>query len=333
MASGFHYDDVKGVAVDDVTRHAWELFCRSHPGVMKYEGNGWPYWNDVTPLVSAIPKSSHLHRPMKSKSKRSQKQHKASTANAIPQPEAGPSGTQIPMSSTHVDQMAICDHGTPMDYMAVNHLAPSHIANQVRAIADPPTVDPDAIPPSTPSTYLLHPPKSVVSLAMTSVNQKRKVSSIIESSAVSEGPKKRSCPLSAATRAKADGAITLQRLSNFLETIGPLVLQPITLTLLGLPLGQMQLLSPPTNPTVPIPSASDDDYIERAVEALMLSNLSPSENNNLANYMSDVQNKMRVKFFLKFNQSSHELWIKNALAEIKARRNSERAIQRMDEDR
>ena len=67
-------------------------------------------------------------------------------------------------------------------------------------------------------------------------------------------------------------------------------------------------------------AAGNDDYSECAAEALMLLNLSLSENNNLTDYMSNAQNKMRVKFFLKFNPPSHELWIKNALAEIQARK-------------
>ena len=63
-------------------------------------------------------------------------------------------------------------------------------------------------------------------------------------------------------------------------------------------------------------ATGDDNYSECAAEALMSLNLSLSDNNDLTNYMSDAQNKMRVKFFLKFNLPSRELWIKNALAEI-----------------
>lgn len=72
--------------------------------------------------------------------------------------------------------------------------------------------------------------------------------------------------------------------------------------------------------SVTFAATGDDNYSECAAEALMSLNLSLSENNDLTNYMSDAQNKMRVKFFLKFNLPSRELWIENALAEIQARK-------------
>ena len=81
-ASGFHYDDVKGAMIDNATRTALDGFCKvhrvpnwklflfqpnrifqSHPGAAKYENNLWPYWDDVSPLMSVIPKRTHLHHP------------------------------------------------------------------------------------------------------------------------------------------------------------------------------------------------------------------------------------------------------------------------------
>ena len=313
---------------------------------MKYAGNPWPHWNDVSPLMSVVPKRSHLHRPSTAKSKHSQKQKTASAMNST----AGPSGmqdplagllaaaapsigpsigdhsmpphTQAPLSGAPMYQMPVDDHGAPTDQMDVDNHTSSSTSNQAGAIANTTSRDPNSIPPSTPSTFLTCPPQSTVSMAstMTSVSQKRKVSSLIESNAGSEGSKKRSRPLSATAQAKADGDVALQRLSNFFKNINPLMLQPVTLASLGLPQTQTQ--------PHPTPQATgDDDYSERAAEALMSLNLSPSENNNLADYMSDAQNKMRVKFFLKFDPPSHKLWIKNALAEIQARKDHGEASQ------
>ena len=52
----------------------------------------------------------------------------------------------------------------------------------------------------------------------------------------------------------------------------------------------------------------------------MTFNLTPSENNDLTNYMSDPQNKTKVRFFLRFNTPSRDLWIKNTLSEIQAKK-------------
>ncbi|KAG9308445.1 hypothetical protein JVU11DRAFT_11938 [Chiua virens] len=66
-ASGFHYDNVRGATFDDNTRPAWEGFRKA--SAVRYEKNPWPYWDDVTPLMSAIPKKMHIHRPAATKSK------------------------------------------------------------------------------------------------------------------------------------------------------------------------------------------------------------------------------------------------------------------------
>ena len=129
MASGFHYDAINGAHVDEHTRAAWEGFCKvstlypfsfiadffqSHPGVMKYVGNPWPHWNDVSPLMSVVPKRSHLHRPSTAKSKRSQKQKTASAMNST----AGSSGTQDPLAGLLAAAapsigFSISDHSMP----------------------------------------------------------------------------------------------------------------------------------------------------------------------------------------------------------------------------
>ena len=80
----------------------------------------------------------------------------------------------------------------------------------------------------------------------------------------------------------------------------------------------MQQFTPP-----PIPPQSTNDnylYIDQAAEAHMTFNLTPSENNDLTNYMSNPQNKTKVRFFLRFDKSSHNLWIKNTHSEIQAKK-------------
>ncbi|KAG9313722.1 hypothetical protein JVU11DRAFT_6074 [Chiua virens] len=63
--------------VDEHTQAAWDGFCKSHPGAAKYEDNPWPYWADVSPLISAVPKKAHIYCPAMAKSK--QKQPRFST--------------------------------------------------------------------------------------------------------------------------------------------------------------------------------------------------------------------------------------------------------------
>ncbi|KAG9311628.1 hypothetical protein JVU11DRAFT_7857 [Chiua virens] len=187
--------------------------------------------------------------------------------------------------------------------------------------------DPNSIPLSTPSSKYLssHPPagpQSTVSMASTSmmmsISQRQMVGSVAGSHSRSERKRKAdsvigsqasrttssvkcTCPMSATTQAQTAGAKALQKLSMFFDNVNPMLPHPL----------------PPT--TIAPTQTSDNDYIEHATEALMIFKLSPVENNDLANYMSNPQNKTRVKFFLKFDALSCELWIKNTLAEIQAK--------------
>ena len=120
--------------------------------------------------------------------------------------------------------------------------------------------------------------------------------------------------MSTTAQAQASRAEALQKLSSFLDNVGPAMLQPVSFTSLGLP--QMQQFTPPPIP----PQSTNDDYIDQAAEALMTFNLTPSENNDLANYMSNPQNKTKVRFFLRFDTPSCDLWIKNMLSEIQAKK-------------
>ena len=48
----------------------------------------------------------------------------------------------------------------------------------------------------------------------------------------------------------------------------------------------------------------------------MMFNLSPEQNNIMAGFMSEPENKLKVKFFLKFNELSCKVWIQNVFDEI-----------------
>ena len=183
MALGFHYDNINGAHVDEHTRAAWEGFCKVSTlcPFLKYVGNPWPHWNDMSPLMSVVPKSSHLHRPLMAKSKHSQKQKTASTTNST----AGPSGTQdplagllatatpsigpsigdhsmplhtqAPLSGAPMYQMPVNDHSASMDQMDVDNYTSSSTSNQAGTIANTTSRDPNSIPPSTPSIFLTCP--------------------------------------------------------------------------------------------------------------------------------------------------------------------------------
>lgn len=219
-----------------------------------------------------------------------------------------------------------------VDSIAAKHVAnnPSNTDTDVQmtlgdhnvASTSAAAIDPNSISPSVPSSYLSHSPpsRSTVSMSfgMTSVSRtKRKVSSVIGSNAESEGSQKRSRPVSATAQAKIDIGIAIQRMSQLLEDVIASTYQPISLASVGLP---------------PNPGPSNNDYIEQAAETLMSFNLSPSENHDLADYMSDPNNKSRVKFFLKFDNPSRKVWIKNVLTEIQARRDGEMTRKSMDHD-
>ncbi|KAG9309701.1 hypothetical protein JVU11DRAFT_10377 [Chiua virens] len=348
-ASGFHYDDVRGATVDDNTRPAWEGFCKasrafdfklfffhpiyffqSHPGAARYKKNPWPYWNDVTPLMSAIPKKMHVHRPAATKSKRHGKQ---------PGPSTDTTSHSLASESHHAPNQSMSSVTmNQLAKMAVHDVDPNPTAPTSSMFSDP-----NSIPPSTPSSEYLSSrppagPQSTVSMASTSmmmsISQRQMVGSVAGSHSGSERKRKadsvigsqaggttssvkRSRPMSATAQAQTAGAEALQKLSMFFDNVNPAILQPVSLASLGLP----QMLPHPLPPTTIAPTqTSDNDYIEHAAEALMTFKLSPVENNDLANYMSDPQNKTRVKFFLKFDAPSRELWIKNTLAEIQAKK-------------
>ena len=150
--------------------------------------------------------------------------------------------------------------------------------------------------------------------SQTGSERKRKADSVIGSQAGTTSLAKCSRPMSTTTQAQASRAEALQKLSSFLDNVGPAMLQPVSFASLGLP--QMQQFTPPPIP----PWSTNDDYIDQAAEALMTFNLTPSENNDLANYMSNPQNKTKVRFFLRFNTPSCDLWIKNTLSEIQAKK-------------
>ena len=122
--------------------------------------------------------------------------------------------------------------------------------------------------------------------------------------------------MSATAQAQTNGANALEKLSTFFNNVNPTALfERVSLTSLGLPQTHLQL-----PPHIPPTQSFNNDYIKQAAEALMTFKLTPLENNDLANYMSDPQNETRIRFFLKFDVPSHDLWIKNTLAEIKAKK-------------
>ena len=111
--------------------------------------------------------------------------------------------------------------------------------------------------------------------------------------------------MSVTAQAQTNGANALGKLSTFFDNVDPTALfEPVSLASLGLP--QTHLWLPPH---IPPTQSFDNDYIEQAAEALMTFKLTPSENNDLANYMSNPQNNTWIRFFLKFDAPSRDLWI------------------------
>ncbi|KAF8122775.1 hypothetical protein EV363DRAFT_1300964 [Boletus edulis] len=291
-ASGFHYHDVNGVTVDQYTRAAWLSFCGSHTGATKYEGKAWPYWDAVLPLMPSIGKGTHVRHPAKSK------QGKKKIITDIAATPATPFGTVVDPSCTAGPSGVQHDFDVQMDPLNVTNTALNR--------------DPNSIPPSTPSIYL--PPPSAASAARsatTSVSQKQKTPCTAGSVAASQ-TSKRSRPLSVTAQQKVESKAIMQKLTSFLDNVGP-ALQPVTLASLGL--AQTQQPSSTHDTT-----ATSDDYIDHAAEALSSCKLTLSQRNTIADYMSDVQNKRRVKFFLMFDQALHEMWIQNTLTEIQAQK-------------
>ncbi|KAG6369776.1 hypothetical protein JVT61DRAFT_13595 [Boletus reticuloceps] len=181
--------------------------------------------------------------------------------------------------------------------------------------------DPHFTIASTPSTYLSRPPQSTISMAsttMTSVSQKRKTASAPGSNIVSEGPKKRSRPSSVATQTQAEKDAMLRRLNSFLDNVDPAALKPVTLASLGISQSQ------------PSVSNSNDNYVEQAANALEPFNLDPSQVNALADYMSEPEHMLRVKFFIKMKNNAQALWITNTLTEIQVKKDIDTQRQSID---
>ena len=109
----------------------------------------------------------------------------------------------------------------------------------------------------------------------------------------------------------------LQWLNSFLDNVDPAALKPVTLASLGLSQPQSSV-------------NNNDNYIKQAANALESFNLDPSQVNALADYMSEAEHMLHVKFFIKMKKDAQELWIMNTLAEIQAKKDVE--IQRRSMD-
>ena len=109
----------------------------------------------------------------------------------------------------------------------------------------------------------------------------------------------------------------LWQLNSFLNNVDPATLKPVTLASLGL--SQLQLSV-----------NNNNNYIKQATNALKSFNLNPLQVNTLADYMSEAEHMLRVKFFIKMKKDAQELWITNMLAEIQAKKDVE--IQRWSMD-
>ena len=94
--------------------------------------------------------------------------------------------------------------------------------------------------------------------------------------------------------------VAIQWMSQFLENIHSLIYQSITLILVG--------LLPQANP-----NSSNDDYIEQVAEILMSFSLSPLENKNITEYMSELNNKMSFEIHCASGGSSSHSVIPSSL--------------------
>ena len=260
------------------------LICfKSHHGATKYEGNPWPYWAEMAPLMPSNVKEAHTYLPAQSKPKHTQKKATA------PAPAPGLSLAPVPAANSTTGGSNNAD-------VTMKNATPSQTGS----------TDPNFVTPSTPSMFLSplsQPVTSTSSSAITSVSQgKCKAASVVNSNARSETASKRSHPLSATMKAQIEGSDAIKRLATVLENMSQ-GFNPL----------------PPSVPgpsSLPTRSAHSDDYIEQAADILMMFNLSPEQNNIMAGFMSEPANKSKVKFFLKFNELSHKVWIQNVFDEI-----------------
>ena len=139
------------------------------------------------------------------------------------------------------------------------------------------------------------------------------------SNIVSEGPKKQSCPSSVATQTQAEKDSMLWQLNSFLNNIDPATLKPVTLVSLGL-----------SQPQSSVNNNNNYNYIKQAANTLESFDLDPSQVNALADYMSEPEHMLRVKFFIKMKKDAQELWITNTLVEIQAKKDVEGQRRSMD---
>jgi hypothetical protein len=245
-------------------------------------------------MASLMPSNSkelHLYRPSQSKPKRARK-------------NAAPTVPPIPASAM-----------TTTTAIGSSNGADIVMKDTTSNLTDP--SDPNLVTPSTPSTYLSRPSQSAISatsFAITSVSRgKRKAASIVDSAAGSEISAKRSRPLSATAKAQVESSDAMKRLANALENMT----QNFDSYDNPLPPSSVPGLQASSSATQPV--HNDESYIEQATEVLMLFNLSPEQNNVIADYMGKPANRMKVIFFLKFDHLSREVWIHNVLNEIRER--------------
>ena len=138
------------------------------------------------------------------------------------------------------------------------------------------------------------------------------------SNIISEGLKKWSCPLSVAAQTQAEKDSMLRRLNSFLDNVDPAALKPVTLASLGLSQPQSSV------------NNNNNNYVDQAANALESFDLDPSQVNALADYMSELEHMLHVKFFIKMKKDVQGLWIANTLAEIQAKNDIE--VQRWSMD-
>ena len=172
-----------------------------------------------------IAKGTHVLHPGQAKSKQGQKKI------------TGPTDSDT-IATPPTTFTAVVDSGTSQSMATTS----ANLDMQMTPLPDATSsrvLNPNSIPPSTPSSYL--PPPSTASVgsgAMTSVSQKWKTPSTTGSAAVSQ-TLKRSHPVSAAAQLKAERDAMhpmLQKMTTFLDNAGPSVFQPIMLDSLGLTL-------------------------------------------------------------------------------------------------
>lgn len=164
---------LEGYMHTDVILLIFDVVFQSHPGVAKYKDNPWPYWDDLSPLMSSSPKQSHVLNP----------QHKHCQKDTATAMAAGPSNTPANevMAIDNPITTAPTVNGTATPSISPGPLPSTSFINSNASSA------------STPSAYFSHPPQSTISMAstmMTSISQKKKIASTPGSNIISDGPKK-----------------------------------------------------------------------------------------------------------------------------------------------